>query len=57
MGFVFDFLTRYTEAGDEFIDHIVTSGGTWIYRYTSEIIVHGMEKYSSHKSIEIQNKN
>ena len=31
MGFVLDFLTCYAEAGDEFLDHIVTGDEKWVY--------------------------
>ncbi|GFV95630.1 histone-lysine N-methyltransferase SETMAR [Trichonephila clavipes] len=36
MGFALDFLTRYAEAGDEFLDHIVTGEETWVYHHTPE---------------------
>ncbi|GFQ97636.1 transposase [Trichonephila clavata] len=36
MGFALDFLTRYTEAVDEFLDHIVTGDETWAYHHTPE---------------------
>ncbi|GFR29046.1 uncharacterized protein TNCT_571691 [Trichonephila clavata] len=36
MGFALDFLTRYAEAGDEFLDHIVTGDETWVYHHTPE---------------------
>ncbi|GFV13250.1 histone-lysine N-methyltransferase SETMAR [Trichonephila clavipes] len=36
LGFALDFHTRYTEASDEFLDHIVTDDETWVYHYTSE---------------------
>ncbi|GFV74495.1 uncharacterized protein TNCV_5129371 [Trichonephila clavipes] len=31
MGFALYFLTRYAEAGDEFLDHIMTGDETWVY--------------------------
>ncbi|GFR01195.1 uncharacterized protein TNCT_299601 [Trichonephila clavata] len=34
MGFALDFLRRYAEAGDEFLDHIVTGHVTWVYHHT-----------------------
>ncbi|GFV26400.1 uncharacterized protein TNCV_5087131 [Trichonephila clavipes] len=36
IGFELDFLTRYAEAGDEFLDPIVTSDETWVYHATPE---------------------
>ncbi|GFS77563.1 putative transposase [Trichonephila clavipes] len=36
MGFTLDFLTRYAEAGDEFLDHIKTGDERWVYHYTPE---------------------
>ncbi|GFW34383.1 uncharacterized protein TNCV_221091 [Trichonephila clavipes] len=33
MGFALDFLTRYAEASDEFLDHIVTGDETWVYHH------------------------
>ncbi|GFU78082.1 histone-lysine N-methyltransferase SETMAR [Trichonephila clavipes] len=36
MGFALDFLTRYAEVGDEFLDHIVTGDETWVYHHTPE---------------------
>ncbi|GFU53370.1 uncharacterized protein TNCV_2953951 [Trichonephila clavipes] len=36
MGFALDFLTHYAEAGDEFLDHIVTGDETWVYHHTPE---------------------
>ncbi|GFR18327.1 histone-lysine N-methyltransferase SETMAR [Trichonephila clavata] len=36
MGFALDFLTRYAEAGDVFLDQIVTGDETWVYHYTPE---------------------
>ncbi|GFR27778.1 HTH_48 domain-containing protein [Trichonephila clavata] len=36
MGFALDFLTRYAEAGDDFLDHIVTGDETWVYQHTPE---------------------
>ncbi|GFX58973.1 uncharacterized protein TNCV_806771 [Trichonephila clavipes] len=36
MGFALNFLTRYAEASDEFLDHIVTGDKTWVYHHTPE---------------------
>ncbi|GFU25513.1 histone-lysine N-methyltransferase SETMAR [Trichonephila clavipes] len=36
MYFALDFLTCYVEAGDEFLDHIVTGDETWVYPQTPE---------------------
>lgn len=36
VGFALDFLTRYAEAGDEFLDHIVTGDEMWVYHHTPE---------------------
>ena len=36
MGFALNFLTRYAEAGDEFLDYIVTDDETRVYHYTVE---------------------
>ncbi|GFW23747.1 histone-lysine N-methyltransferase SETMAR [Trichonephila clavipes] len=36
MGFALDFLTRYAEAGDKFLDHIVTGDETWVYHHAPE---------------------
>ncbi|GFV46433.1 histone-lysine N-methyltransferase SETMAR [Trichonephila clavipes] len=33
---ILDFLTHYAEAGDEFLDYIVTSDETWVYHHTPE---------------------
>ncbi|GFV23288.1 transposase [Trichonephila clavipes] len=36
MGFPLDFLTRYAEAGDKFLDYIVTGDETCVYHHTPE---------------------
>ncbi|GFX63900.1 histone-lysine N-methyltransferase SETMAR [Trichonephila clavipes] len=36
IGFALDFLTCYAEAGDEFLDHIVTGDEMWVYHHTPE---------------------
>ncbi|GFV48699.1 uncharacterized protein TNCV_3059991 [Trichonephila clavipes] len=36
MDFALDFLIRYAEAGDEFLDHIVIGDETWVYYHAPE---------------------
>ncbi|GFV10280.1 uncharacterized protein TNCV_3439661 [Trichonephila clavipes] len=36
MGIALNFLTRFAEAGDEFLDHIVIGDETWVYHHKHE---------------------
>ncbi|GFY10310.1 transposase [Trichonephila clavipes] len=47
MDFALDFLTRYAEAGDEFLDHIVTGDETWVYHHTPESKQQSMQWHHS----------
>ncbi|CAL1261915.1 unnamed protein product [Larinioides sclopetarius] len=47
MGFALDFLTRYAEAGDEFLDLIVTGDETWVYHHTHESKQQSMQWHHS----------
>ncbi|GFV25711.1 transposase [Trichonephila clavipes] len=47
MNFALDFLTGYAEAGDEFLDHIVTGDKTWVYHHTSEYMQQLIQWYHS----------
>ncbi|GFY75624.1 transposase [Trichonephila inaurata madagascariensis] len=48
MRFANHFLTRYAEAGDEFVDRIVTGDETWVYPHTPE---------SKQKSMQLRHSN
>ncbi|GFU78089.1 uncharacterized protein TNCV_1316191 [Trichonephila clavipes] len=50
MGFALDFLTRYAEVGDEFLDHIVTGDETWVYHHTPESKQQSMQWRHSNSS-------
>lgn len=48
MGFALDFLILYTEAGDQFLDHIMTGDETSVYHHTSESKQQLMQWYHTH---------
>ncbi|GFR17380.1 uncharacterized protein TNCT_164151 [Trichonephila clavata] len=43
LGFALNFLTRYAEASDEFLDHIVTCNETWVYHHRPESTQQSMQ--------------
>ncbi|GFQ98509.1 histone-lysine N-methyltransferase SETMAR [Trichonephila clavata] len=45
MGFALDFLTRYAEGGDQFLDHIVTGDEAWVYHHTPESKQRSMQRH------------
>ncbi|GFY64883.1 uncharacterized protein TNIN_246211 [Trichonephila inaurata madagascariensis] len=51
MGFALDFLTRYAEVGDEFLDHTVIGDEMWVYYHTPESKQQSMQWRHSNSTI------